>query len=367
MTLIEKIRAYIESDQLTNEQRKVCCQSGKFAVRACPGSGKTKTVGTRLAWRMATWKSRNSGVAALSFTNVAYEEIGQQLKSLGLPIQPGWPHFLGTIDSFVNQFIFLPFGHIVMGCNRRPEVVNDHNRAWVERNIVVNNLGDCYRKGCKSTYFSLEIGGGLRWCGPSRQPNCTRSRCCDMKSVMLKSGYALPGDAMYFGLKILEEKPYLRKALVARFPEIIIDEAQDTSETQVKIIELLAESGCEIALVGDPDQSIFEFNGARPDLFQRFEQKWPSVPLSMNFRSSQNICNATHRFSTLPGPAKAGSDYKDVAIRPLILIYPPGDETLVIDCFGKLLKDNNIERSKSAILVRRHDMLTKVSGKVTAQ
>ena len=100
----EEIKKYIEQE-LTIEQQEICYKHGNFIVRACPGSGKTRTVGTRFAWRIANWKSRMGGVAAISFTNVACEEIGKHISNLGLPYKPKWPHFLGTIHSFVDQFI----------------------------------------------------------------------------------------------------------------------------------------------------------------------------------------------------------------------------------------------------------------------
>ena len=110
-TLLERLTSHISGNELTDQQRAICKESGSFVVQACPGSGKTRTVGTRLAWRIANWNSRRSGIAALSFTNVAWQEIGKYLHdTLALPTSPPHPHFLGTIDSFVNRFILAPFG-----------------------------------------------------------------------------------------------------------------------------------------------------------------------------------------------------------------------------------------------------------------
>ena len=96
---------------------------------------------------------------------------------------------------------------------------------------------------------------------------------------MVKRGLALYSDAMYWGLKVLENRDICR-AIAARFPEIIVDEAQDTSEVQFKIIEALADAGARIVLVGDPDQAIYQFHDARPDLFTGFSAQIPTLPLS---------------------------------------------------------------------------------------
>ena len=363
-TLLDTLRSYIESSALTKEQREVCYRHGKFVVRACPGSGKTRTVGTRLAWRMANWTSRRSGIAALSFTNVAWGEVGEELLRLGMSARPAWPHFLGTLDSFVNQFVFLPFGHVVMGCSRRPEIVHDNNRAWVDEHMRVHRLWQCYRKGCKPVDFQFAADGSVQYKGPWNQPGppkCQRDRCRELKAVMVKSGYALHADAMYWGMKILEDAA-IRRVIAARFPEIVIDEAQDTSETQTRIVELLADAGSDVVLVGDPDQSIFEFNGARPSLFLAFEKRWGHLPLSANFRSSQHICNATHRFSQLSSPSLAAGPDKDHPLRPWVVEYEAGQEGALLPYLSNILVQQSLCPQGAAVLARRHELVRQVWG-----
>ena len=90
-------------DTLSKTQRKVVFEKeGKFVVRACPGSGKTYSVAARLADRMSKWQLDYQGIAAISFTNAAWQEIERQVTThfkIEKPIP--YPHFLGTIDSFV--------------------------------------------------------------------------------------------------------------------------------------------------------------------------------------------------------------------------------------------------------------------------
>ena len=119
-------------DTLSETQREVVFEKeGKFVVRACPASRKTYSVAARLANRMSNWPLKNQGIAAISFTNAAWQEIERQVTThfkIEKPIP--YPHFLGTIDSFVNRFIFLPFGHLVMGCRNRPVLVGEHHGPW---------------------------------------------------------------------------------------------------------------------------------------------------------------------------------------------------------------------------------------------
>lgn len=106
----------------------------RLVVRACPGSGKTFTVAARLANKILKWDKENIGIATLSFTNVAWQEIEKNLPKFGTESPILYPHFLGTIDSFVNRYIFLPFGHLVMGCENRPILVGEPYSPWVKTN-----------------------------------------------------------------------------------------------------------------------------------------------------------------------------------------------------------------------------------------
>ena len=66
---------------LLNKQKEIVFEkSGKFVVRACPGSGKTYSVAARLAHRIKNWEHKRKGIVALSFTNAAWQEIDHQLE-----------------------------------------------------------------------------------------------------------------------------------------------------------------------------------------------------------------------------------------------------------------------------------------------
>ena len=132
---------------LSEKQKEIVFRkSGKFVVRACPGSGKTYSVAARMAHRIKTWDHKRKGIAALSFTNAAWQEIARQLEiCFDTSIGTKYPHFLGTIDSFINQYIFLPFGHLVMGCQKRPVLVGKPHSSW----------NRCPYERCYEQYFDI--------------------------------------------------------------------------------------------------------------------------------------------------------------------------------------------------------------------
>ena len=115
---------------------------GKVVLNACPGSGKT----TSIAYKLQTLteeivKNNNkySGVACLSFTNIAKDEINQRYKTFaGYYLK--YPHLVSTIDSFINQYIVLPNYHLLFPHINRPSILNN--------SIILDsfNLWDLNRK-----------------------------------------------------------------------------------------------------------------------------------------------------------------------------------------------------------------------------
>lgn len=119
---------------------------------------------------------------------------------------------------------------------------------------------------------------------------------------MFENGYVTQREVATFSLRILKRFPNIAQEIAYRFPVIIIDEAQDTSKEQMEIIELIANSGATtVAIVGDPDQAIYEWRNATPEYFiaKLNDDNWQHLYLTANFRSSQHICNATSKFSSV--------------------------------------------------------------------
>ena len=120
--------------QLSAQQQAVVgCNEPRIVVKACPGSGKTFSVAARMAKLLRENNlSRHRGIAAISFTNTACEVIQKELKETFGCRNIGYPSFIGTIDSFINTYIFLPYAHLVMGCDCRPEIVGTAFNKWFD-------------------------------------------------------------------------------------------------------------------------------------------------------------------------------------------------------------------------------------------
>lgn len=144
---------------LTDKQKEILGKRDWFVVKACPGSGKTFAVAARLAKLLNEWKHRHQRIATISFTNVAWQEIKKYLTDdFGVRTPISYPHFLGTIDSFLNQYIFLPFGHLIMECDRRPELIGPPVNNWEPiGNTYWWKKNECYKRDCKLNHFSYDL------------------------------------------------------------------------------------------------------------------------------------------------------------------------------------------------------------------
>lgn len=347
-------------ETLSDKQREIVFdKSGRFVVRACPGSGKTFCVSARLARLILDWGKDYEGIAAVSFTNVAWQEIEKKYsEEFKVGDRISFPHFLGTIDSFINKYIFLPYGHLVLKCKDRPTLVGEPHGIWTGK-YFSDSLFD---------NISYKIDGSLYAINDRIMPQnwLSNSSIIRSKKNINKGGFATQSDANYFAMKILENFPQIAKAIAFRFPYLIVDEAQDTSEIQMRIIDLLIDNGlAEVMLVGDPDQAIFEWNDARPDLLnQKFNEWENSIVLNESRRSSQHICNFTFNISSLTEASIAVSDeVKNFEHHPKVILYGDNLPQIVTE-FIEECNQNGIVASNEnvAVIYRSKNLINDITG-----
>jgi len=150
-----------------------------------------------------------------------------------------------------------------------------------------------------------------------------------------------------------------------RFPEIIVDEAQDTNVWLLTLLNKLRRAGTHITLVGDPDQCIYSFAMADATSLFALKEKWqiPEKPLDRSFRCNDQIANAVRNMGTnvdFVGRGDAGSERK----RPFICRGENENFSDSITAFRRLLNMADIPESSSAIICRANDHLQSVRGQV---
>lgn len=270
---------------------------------ACPGSGKTTTAVERFISRCRA--KANYGIAYLSYTRVAVSEAKRQAEESGALAVVSYPNEILTIDSFFRSFVFdifayaaepdLPRQIAILEDNSSPPSSSNEVKLWGLRKDgrgrtipldswliqpYVENRVLRFRYETNRNTHDWEI-----------LPTSSHKDIVAAKLNLLRSGYTTHGDLLLFS-RLLMRSSRLRipEILAKRFGEIIVDEAQDTSEIQQRMFDQLAKAGVKVSYVGDPGQGIYQFNKANPrflsDLVRDGKKE---LSLKETFRSNKPI------------------------------------------------------------------------------
>lgn len=303
----------------TNPQREAYFAArGKIVLNACPGSGKTTCIVHKLPILEQECLGKYghySGIACLSFTNIAKHELLHKYKATHQK-DLSYPHLVSTIDSFLNQYVTLPYINLIRKDIKRPKIVDDaslidkmlrvtfQKRDGTTGTTIQKPLNQFETRSGTKIYLSYPPGkiwisadGTYTYQGKvpsasSVDPQVFQQYGKALFKWKVDNGIMTSLDSSFLALYILQNFPYIGKWLSVRFPYIVIDEAQDNSEIQHAIFDRLLELGLNhIELIGDPYQSLYEWRDARPQLFlDKYNGAgWQGLPLSQNRRSVQRI------------------------------------------------------------------------------
>lgn len=214
----------------------------------------------------------------MSFTNVADREIQSALGFL-----PSHPHFVGTLDSFIFRYITQPFRRFHPDSLPPLQLVPavrakalGEKQKWTQSNL---NIQVGATTGERVNLFLVDAVGmagkqiqfAASWGWNGREPIADSQVGLVMKEkrAMWQKGLITHADNALIAYQILRANgSKVRNLLLKRFPTLIVDEFQDTGWFHGQIIlNLLGDPASNGVIVGDPDQAIYEFNGASPALF----------------------------------------------------------------------------------------------------
>jgi superfamily I DNA/RNA helicase len=341
-----------------------------YFLRAAPGSGKTWTACRRFIWRAACWPYAVGGIALLSFTNVAIREFQDAAAKLGQAQLFRDPNYLGTFDSFVERFVLGPFGHLLSGARTRPKLhrtvrpgdrKNASLQCWIatkdgKRPVYAWDIVPAIEADKLVFRTSQEYGGKPLDIGKANSAT----------TALLKLGFYTHGQRAYWANRLLTERPHIAARLATRFPEIIVDEAQDTNVWLLRLLDKLRQKGTRVTLAGDPDQCIYSFAMADATSLLALPDKWhiPVKPLDKSFRCNDQIATAVKNMGTnadFEGRGDSGGQHK----RPFIFRGTDDDDfSDSISAFRDLLGVAGIPERASAIICRANGHLQSVRGQV---
>jgi hypothetical protein len=365
-----RVAAFLDDEeQVTTAQRAAVLHAGNFLLEACPGSGKTRTIGLRAAWISVEGAGRT--VAAASYTNVAVDEIRRAAATAGAPIAK--PHFVGTLHGFFLRFVFYPFGRLVMGCIGPPRLQqetylpSEADQVPLPKQRVPVPLSRFeFRADGRVVVPEAKLPVGVTM-SAEEVTRHGQQDALELKRKVAAQGVATRNDAMHYVREVLEQYPRIAAAVAARFDELIVDEAQDTNDIQLRCLQLLHATGQlgSLVLVGDFDQAIYSFSWADPSKCRQFAQtcSLQTLQLTENFRSSQAICDVTHRFSSRARPDTARGPHRHSRIRPEILRYHPRRLTDLVARYRDRLDTAGIKPEAACILVRTRSLADRFNGR----
>jgi DNA helicase II / ATP-dependent DNA helicase PcrA len=341
--------------KLTTEQKNAVRCDENLILTACPGSGKTRVIISKLSRTVDEVRATPRSVACITYTNAAVNEIEARLRQ---HIQPGDDAYydICTIHSFCLNHIFRPFCYLINGYKNGFKVLTPDNADFEYHVTAI-----CEQHGIYNlTFREFDDFTQLR-VSPDGEPlgNAIQhgSLTPDIANAywnrIRKAGFIDFANIIYYSLVLLQKYPHILSYVSSKFAWILVDEFQDTTDLQVEILTLIAQAGrTKFLLVGDPYQSIFRFAGARPDLADEFADRINArtdLTLSGNFRSSPPIlAHAELLFPRTPamnalGPGRTFTE---------VPIWQHGRSAfeVITDYFLPALEDLDIPFGEAAIL-----------------
>ena len=186
-------------------------------------------------------------------------------------------------------------------------------------------------------------------------------------AIFRQAGILTADDAMCVTLKLLRDFPDVANAVAARFDELLLDEAQDTSELQLACLDVLHGTGAlrSLVLVGDLEQSIFSFQGASAARCAKLaeDRGLDVLMLNENHRSSQLICNVAINFCSRETPDKAVGPHAGYEIPPEVTLYPVKDPGAAMAIYRERLAVHDLGVDDAAVLARGWKVVDALNGR----
>jgi DNA helicase-2/ATP-dependent DNA helicase PcrA len=291
-------------DKLNAQQREaVVTTEGPLLVLAGAGTGKTRVITYRVA-HLIELGVPGSAILAVTFTNkaasVMKERISDLLRSTGRDASEVW---VSTFHSFCARLIRRESQHL--GLPRDFAIYDDDDQtAAVKRALAQLDLStDDYPPRSMRAQISYAKNHGLTademaaMAAEARDE--ARKQAAEVFRVyndILRKAAALDFDDLLLrAVELLREHADVRAAWNARFHYLMVDEFQDTNRSQEELVRLLAGTRKNVCVVGDEDQSIYAWRGARAGNLKRFTTDFPTaklIRLEENYRSTQTILDA---------------------------------------------------------------------------
>ncbi len=257
-----------------------------------------------------------SGLACISYSRETVRELKKRLTEYGY--QSSINDFIGTMHGFCLINILQPFAHLFPQYNvPDPLKIASDELTWEIYNGVLNELNiETYQL----SKVVLNRQRSLSFVGSSEveiQADIFEANAAELYEKRLsESGHVDFISMVNISTQMIREQDYIKQALEAKFPWLLIDEYQDLGKAlHEMVLELEALTDIKVFAVGDMNQSIYGFNGAYPDFLEELDGKddFESIPLTSNYRSNQGIIEGSIDMLAIEPPRPKYSAKKRVS------------------------------------------------------
>ena len=279
----------------TAQQKAVCHETGPMLVLAGPGSGKTTVLLCRISRLLERGLAKPQEILALTFSKAAGEEMKSRFENLNGASGVSF----GTFHSIFFRILRSRYGWNV------EQIFQEEERRSILRNSIEAEKWDIPDL---EEYISQFFSQLSLMNSELEQPN--RFTPVGMpveefrKLYRAYEGYKERHEKLDFDdmltqcYQLLREDAAVREYWQRKYKFILVDEFQDVNQAQFACLQILAEKHQNLFVVGDDDQSIYAFRGARPDFLLHFPTLYPAakkVTLNTNYRSTERIVNLAER------------------------------------------------------------------------
>ncbi|EGQ9298965.1 DNA helicase II [Vibrio parahaemolyticus] len=287
-------------DGLNDKQREAVAASlENLLVLAGAGSGKTRVLVHRIAWLMSVEQASPFSIMSVTFTNKAAAEMRGRIEELMMGSASGM--WNGTFHGICHRILRahyldakLPEDFQIIDSDDQQRLLkrlikaqNLDEKQWPARQVAwwINGKKDeglrpthidAYHDPVTKTYLQLYT---------AYQEACDRAGLVDFAEILLRAH------------ELLRDNKFVREHYQARFKHILVDEFQDTNNIQYAWLRMMAGPECHVMIVGDDDQSIYGWRGAKVENIEKFTREFPSVTtirLEQNYRSTKTILEASN-------------------------------------------------------------------------
>lgn len=354
---------------LNTEQRAaVTLPQGHALILAGAGSGKTRVLTTRIAWLLQTGQVSPGGILAVTFTNKAAKEMLTRLSAmLPVNVRGMW---IGTFHGLCNRFLRAHWK--LAGLPSTFQILDTQDQLSAIKRLMKQFNIDDERFPAKQTQWFIAGAkeDGLR-------PRDIEARSSDdRKKIEIyqlyedqcqREGVVDFGELMLRSYELLRDNDTVREHYQRRFRHILIDEFQDTNRLQYAWIKMLAGNTVEgrfvsgdnsVLAVGDDDQSIYAFRGARvgnmADFVREFDVQH-QIKLEQNYRSFSNILDSANQLISHNSQRLGKNLRTDQGPGEPVRVYESptdfAEAQWVVEEMRQLVRDD-FERKEMAVLYR---------------